>query len=214
VQDGSIVDLTAILVKPATAAEINAALKAAAAGPLKGLMKYTEDPIVSSDVIGDPSSCVIDALSTQVLGNLVKVLAWYDNEWGYSNRCVELLERMAPRRSSLAEGDPIQDSGATAGRGPPGRPEGVDTLGQLAPPPPPPPPPPPLPLGIRLPTRRCRSEGARHHLVDGVASGRAPDYEFANRCLTPLDGGPVGLPVATLGCSPGPPMAVAPPGPP
>ena len=88
-------DLTAILVKPATAAEINAALKAAAAGPLKGLMKYTEDPIVSSDVIGDPSSCVIDALSTQVLGNLVKVLAWYDNEWGYSNRCVELLGKMA-----------------------------------------------------------------------------------------------------------------------
>jgi glyceraldehyde 3-phosphate dehydrogenase len=95
VQDGSIVDLTAILVKPATAVEINAALKAAAAGPLKGLMKYTEDPIVSSDVIGDPSSCVVDALSTQVLGNLVKVLAWYDNEWGYSNRCVELLGKMA-----------------------------------------------------------------------------------------------------------------------
>ncbi len=95
VKDGSIVDLTAILQKPATVADVNAALKAAAEGPLKAWVRYTTDPIVSSDIIGDPSSAVIDGLSTQVIGNLVKVLAWYDNEWGYSNRCVELLERMA-----------------------------------------------------------------------------------------------------------------------
>ena len=95
VKDGSIVDLTAILERPATAAEVNAALAAAAAGPLKAWVRYTTDPIVSSDIVGDPSSAVIDGLSTQVIGNLVKVLAWYDNEWGYSNRCVELLERMA-----------------------------------------------------------------------------------------------------------------------
>ncbi len=95
VKDGSIVDLTAILSKPATVADVNAALKAAADGPLKAWVRYTTDPIVSSDIIGDPSSAVIDGLSTQVIGNLVKVLAWYDNEWGYSTRCVELLERMA-----------------------------------------------------------------------------------------------------------------------
>ena len=95
VRDGSIVDLTAILEKPATAAEINAALQRAADGPMKGILRYTEDPIVSSDVVGDPASAVVDGLSTQVLGNLVKVLAWYDNEWGYSCRCVDLLERMA-----------------------------------------------------------------------------------------------------------------------
>jgi glyceraldehyde 3-phosphate dehydrogenase len=94
VQDGSIVDLTAVLAKPATPAEINAALRAAADGALRGLLRYTEDPIVSSDVIGDPASCVVDGLSTQALGSLVKVLGWYDNEWGYSNRCVELLAKM------------------------------------------------------------------------------------------------------------------------
>jgi glyceraldehyde 3-phosphate dehydrogenase len=95
VKDGSVVDLTAILSKPATVAEVNAALRAAAEGPLRATVRYTEDPIVSTDIVGDPMSAIIDATCTQALGNLVKVLAWYDNEWGYSNRCVDLLEKMA-----------------------------------------------------------------------------------------------------------------------
>ncbi len=95
VQDGSVVDLTAVLARPATAVEVNAAMKAAAQGPLRGWMRYTEDPIVSSDIVGESASCVVDSLCTQANGNLVKVLGWYDNEWGYSSRCVELLERMA-----------------------------------------------------------------------------------------------------------------------
>jgi glyceraldehyde 3-phosphate dehydrogenase len=95
VQDGSVVDLTAVFGRaPKDAAEVNAALKAAAEGPMKGWMRFTTDPIVSCDVIGESASCVVDGLSTQVLGNLVKVLGWYDNEWGYSCRCVDLLERM------------------------------------------------------------------------------------------------------------------------
>ncbi len=94
VRDGSIVDLTAVVRHETTVAEVNAALKKAAEGPLAKWIRYTEDPIVSSDIVGDPASAVIDGLSTQVLGNLVKVLAWYDNEWGYSTRCVDLLERM------------------------------------------------------------------------------------------------------------------------
>ena len=95
VKDGSIVDLTAIVTKPATMAEVNAAMKRAAEGPFKKWVRYTDDPIVSSDIVGDPASAIIDGQTTMVLGNLVKVMAWYDNEWGYSNRCVELLERMA-----------------------------------------------------------------------------------------------------------------------
>jgi len=95
VKDGSICDLTAILQKPATIADVNAALRKAAEGPMKHVIRYTDDPIVSSDIIGDPMSAIIDGPTTQVIGNLVKVLAWYDNEWGYSNRCVDLLERMA-----------------------------------------------------------------------------------------------------------------------
>jgi glyceraldehyde 3-phosphate dehydrogenase len=94
VKDGSVVDLTAVLSKEATAAQVNAALKAAAAGPLSKYVRYTEDPIVSSDIVGDPASCVVDGLCTQAMGNLVKVLGWYDNEWGYSSRCVDLLEAM------------------------------------------------------------------------------------------------------------------------
>jgi glyceraldehyde 3-phosphate dehydrogenase len=97
VPDGSIVDLTAVLSKPATKEELNRAMKAAADGPMKGLVRYTEDEIVSSDVIGDPASCVFDAASTMSLGTLVKVCGWYDNEWGYSARCADLLERMAAR---------------------------------------------------------------------------------------------------------------------
>ena len=73
--------------------EVNQAFRQAAAdGPLKGLLKYTEDPIVSQDIVGDPHSCVFDALSTMAIGNMVKVVGWYDNEWGYSNRLVDLVE--------------------------------------------------------------------------------------------------------------------------
>ena len=96
VPDGSVVDLVATLKRDATAADVNAAVKAAAEGPMKGILEYTEDPIVSTDVIGNPASCVFDALSTMAVGGrMVKVLAWYDNEWGYSSRVADLLERMA-----------------------------------------------------------------------------------------------------------------------
>lgn len=91
VPDGSVVDLTVELKTPATKEAINAALKAAAEGPLKGVMEYTEDPIVSADIIGNPHSSIIDGLSTMVLGNMVKLVSWYDNEWGYSNRVVDLI---------------------------------------------------------------------------------------------------------------------------
>ncbi|CAB4890077.1 unannotated protein [freshwater metagenome] len=91
VPTGSITDFTGNLKKAATVEQINAAYKAAAArGPLKGVLKYTEDPIVSSDIVHDPHSCVFDAGLTMSMGKLVKVLGWYDNEWGYSNRLVDL----------------------------------------------------------------------------------------------------------------------------
>jgi glyceraldehyde 3-phosphate dehydrogenase len=94
--DGSVVDLVAELDKTASADEINAAVKAAAEGPLKGVLQYTEDPIVSVDVIGNSHSSVFDALCTSVIdGNLVKIVSWYDNEWGYSNRCIDLFKKMA-----------------------------------------------------------------------------------------------------------------------
>ena len=90
VPTGSIVDFTANLKKPATVAEINAAFKkAASSGPLKGILRYTEDPIVSSDIVGDPHSSIFDAGLTMSLGKMVKILSWYDNEWGYSNRLVQ-----------------------------------------------------------------------------------------------------------------------------
>jgi len=96
VPDGSVVDLTATLKKEVTVAEVNAAVKTAAEGPMKGVLEYTEDPIVSSDVIGNPASCVFDAGSTMVAaGRMVKAVAWYDNEWGYSSRVADLLERVA-----------------------------------------------------------------------------------------------------------------------
>lgn len=88
---GSATDLTVELAKEASAAEINAAMKAAADGPLKGYLTYTEDPIVSSDIVTDPSSCIFDSGLTKVIGNQVKVVGWYDNEWGYSNRLVDLI---------------------------------------------------------------------------------------------------------------------------
>ena len=94
--DGSVVDLVAELDKNATVEGINAAMKAAADGPMKGILEYTEDPIVSVDVIGNPHSSVFDSLCTTVMdGNLIKVISWYDNEWGYSNRCIDIFKRMA-----------------------------------------------------------------------------------------------------------------------
>ncbi|MDI6712027.1 MAG: type I glyceraldehyde-3-phosphate dehydrogenase [Anaerosomatales bacterium] len=93
--DGSVVDLTAELERPATAEAINAAMKAAADGPMKGILQYCEDPIVSSDVIGNPASSIFDSLQTMVLGGegtFVKCVSWYDNEWGYSNRIVDLIK--------------------------------------------------------------------------------------------------------------------------
>jgi len=87
---GSATDLTAQMSREVTKEEVNTAMKSAAEGSLKGFLTYTEDPIVSSDIVTDPSSCVIDAGMTNASGNLVKVLGWYDNEWGYSNRLVDL----------------------------------------------------------------------------------------------------------------------------
>jgi glyceraldehyde 3-phosphate dehydrogenase len=88
---GSVTDLTVELKKSATAEEINAALKAAAEGPMKGILKYYDAPIVSSDIVTDPHSSLFDSLLTKVLGNQAKVVSWYDNEWGYSNRLVDLI---------------------------------------------------------------------------------------------------------------------------
>ena len=91
VQDGSITDFVGILGKDVTVDEVNAAFEAAASsGPLSKVLVYTADPIVSSDIVGSPASCTFDSLLTMVLGNMVKVLGWYDNEWGYSNRLVDL----------------------------------------------------------------------------------------------------------------------------
>ncbi len=96
VLNGSVVDLVAELEKDATADEINAAIKAAAEGPLKGILQYCEDPIVSCDIVGNPHSSIFDADCTSVMGgNLCKVISWYDNEWGYSNRCLDLFKKMA-----------------------------------------------------------------------------------------------------------------------
>ena len=95
--DGSMVDLTAELERDATASEINKVMKAAADGALKGILEYTEDPIVSVDVIGNPHSSVFDAGLTMVLGgrgNFVKCISWFDNEWGYSNRIKDLVKIM------------------------------------------------------------------------------------------------------------------------
>jgi glyceraldehyde 3-phosphate dehydrogenase len=92
---GSATDLTVQLKTEATAEEINAAMKEAAEGPLKGILMYTEDPIVSSDIVGDKHSCIFDAGVTSAKGNLVKVLGWYDNEAGYSARLANLVERLA-----------------------------------------------------------------------------------------------------------------------
>ncbi len=89
---GSATDLTVTLSRDTTTAEVNAAFKAAAEGPLKGYLTYTEDEIVSSDIVTDPSSCIFDSKLTKVIGNQVKIIGWYDNEWGYSNRLVDLVK--------------------------------------------------------------------------------------------------------------------------
>ena len=89
---GSVTDLTAELAKSASADEINAAMKAAAEGPMKGIMKYYDAPIVSSDIVTDPHSSIFDSGLTKVIDNQAKVVSWYDNEWGYSNRLADLVE--------------------------------------------------------------------------------------------------------------------------
>jgi glyceraldehyde 3-phosphate dehydrogenase len=96
VATGSVVDLVCTLSKPADPDAVNAAVKAAADGPLQGILSYTEDPIVSTDIVGDPHSSIFDAGQTMAIGDgaMIKAVAWYDNEWGYSNRCVELAARV------------------------------------------------------------------------------------------------------------------------
>ena len=102
VPDGSITDLTVLLNRETTAQEINEAYaKAAASGPLAGILVYTEDPIVSSDIVGNPASCIIDGESTMASGRLVKVFGWYDNEWGYSNRLLDITELVASKLGGL-----------------------------------------------------------------------------------------------------------------
>jgi glyceraldehyde 3-phosphate dehydrogenase len=97
VPTGSITDLTLVSKKTVTIDEIKAAYKKAAEGSLKGILEYTEDPIVSSDIVTDPHSSIFDAGLVKVIGNTVKISSWYDNEWGYSNRLVDLTEYVAER---------------------------------------------------------------------------------------------------------------------
>jgi glyceraldehyde 3-phosphate dehydrogenase len=94
VLNGSVVDLVAVLDKTVSTDDVNAAMKAAAEGGLKGYLEYTADPIVSSDIIGNPHSSVFDSLATMVIdSNMVKVISWYDNEWGYSSRVADLVAK-------------------------------------------------------------------------------------------------------------------------
>jgi glyceraldehyde 3-phosphate dehydrogenase len=94
IPDGSITDLVCVVEKTASAADVNKAFAEAAGGKLKGIIQYNEDPIVSSDIVGNPHSCIFDSLQTMTNGNLVKIFGWYDNEWGYSNRLVDLIEKV------------------------------------------------------------------------------------------------------------------------
>jgi glyceraldehyde 3-phosphate dehydrogenase len=92
---GSLVDLTCDLGRETSAEEINEAMRQAAEGPMQGILEYTEDPIVSTDIVTNPHSSILDSEQTGVIdGTFVKVFSWYDNEWGYSNRCVELAEKV------------------------------------------------------------------------------------------------------------------------
>jgi glyceraldehyde 3-phosphate dehydrogenase len=93
--DGSLTDFVATLSRDVTIEEVNAAMKAAAEGPMKGILEYCEDPLVSTDIIGNTHSCILDAPSTMVNGNMVKVVGWYDNEFGYSCRVVDLVKKIA-----------------------------------------------------------------------------------------------------------------------
>lgn len=93
--DGSITDFVALLKKPATKEQVNDAFKQAAAGAMKGILEYTEDEIVSTDIIGNEHSCIFDSQLTMAMGNMVKVFGWYDNEWGFSCRVVDLLKKIA-----------------------------------------------------------------------------------------------------------------------
>lgn len=99
VVDGSLVDLVATLARSVTASEVNAAMKAASEGPMRGILEYSEDPLVSTDIIGNPHSSVLDAQSTMTMpadgGKMVKVISWYDNEWGYSSRTADLIAKVA-----------------------------------------------------------------------------------------------------------------------
>jgi glyceraldehyde 3-phosphate dehydrogenase len=99
VPTGSTTDLTVTLSKGASLEEVNAAYRAAADGPLKGILRYNEEPIVSSDIVTDPASCIYDAPLTKVIGNQVKVVGWYDNEWGYSNRLADLVKLVGSKLS-------------------------------------------------------------------------------------------------------------------
>jgi glyceraldehyde 3-phosphate dehydrogenase len=93
-----VVDLTAVTSKPTTTEAVNQALKEAAGGPLKGILAYTDDPVVSTDMMHNPNSSIVDGQLTKVLdGNLLKVVSWYDNEWGYSMRVVDLVEFLAKK---------------------------------------------------------------------------------------------------------------------
>ncbi len=94
VPDGSITDFTAILGRDTSKDEINAAFKAASEGAMNGILEFTDEPIVSVDIVGNPHSCIFDSLSTMASGNFVKVVGWYDNEWGYSNRVVDLVKKV------------------------------------------------------------------------------------------------------------------------
>ncbi|WP_116050637.1 type I glyceraldehyde-3-phosphate dehydrogenase [Amycolatopsis palatopharyngis] len=99
VPTGSTTDLTVQLTKSASLEDINAAYRAAADGPLKGILRYSDEPIVSSDIVTDPASCIYDAPLTKVIGNQVKVVGWYDNEWGYSNRLADLAKLVGSKLS-------------------------------------------------------------------------------------------------------------------
>ncbi|WP_037064385.1 type I glyceraldehyde-3-phosphate dehydrogenase [Pseudonocardia acaciae] len=94
---GSCTDLTATVGRETSVEEVNAAMKAAAEGPLRGVLSYTEDPIVSADIVTDPASCILDAGLTKVIGDQVKIVGWYDNEWGYSNRLVDIASLVASK---------------------------------------------------------------------------------------------------------------------
>ena len=100
VPDGSLTDLTVILKKETTKEELNAVLKAAADGAMKGYLEYSIEPLVSSDIIGNPHSCIFDSLQTMVNGNFAKVVGWYDNEFGYSSRTADLIEIVGKQLAS------------------------------------------------------------------------------------------------------------------